>query len=114
MDGGKVARYTKNNLPRDLPLITDLFAPKEYYNNNNNDPAGALPRWFLSALVRSSTTFTTLHHEFNQLYHESWGFVAEINHYQAMDEQCQMLGTQINLLEQELQTAHMECSLSKG
>ncbi len=46
MDGGKVARYTEDNAPGDLPLISDLFAPKEYYDNDDNDPAGALPGWF--------------------------------------------------------------------
>ncbi len=31
-----------------------------------------------------------------------------------MDEQCQTLSTQIDLLEQEMQMAHMERALSKG
>jgi len=105
MDGGKVARYTKDDAPGDLPLISDLFAPKEYNNNNNNDPVGALPGWFLSVLVGSGTTFTTIRHAFNQLPSNNWGFVAEVDQYQAMDEQCQMLCAQINLLEQEIQMA---------
>src|SRR5258708_7640829 len=50
LDGGKVARYTEDDAPGDLPLISDLFAPKEYYEDDN-DPTGALPGWFLSALV---------------------------------------------------------------
>ncbi len=60
MDGGKVAGYTEDDSPGDLPLISDLYAPKEYYNNNNNDPARALPTWFISALGGSGTTFATL------------------------------------------------------
>src|SRR5713226_8618872 len=60
MDGGKVAGYTKDDSPGDLPLISNLYAPKEYYNNNNNDPAGALPAWFISTLGGSGTTFTML------------------------------------------------------
>ncbi len=60
LDGGKVARYTKEDTLGDLPLITDLFAPKEYYTDND-DPVGALPGWFLSTLVGSGTTFTMIH-----------------------------------------------------
>ena len=60
MDGGKVAGYTKNDSPGDLPLITNLYALKEYYQDDDNDPAGALPGWFISALGGSGTTFTTL------------------------------------------------------
>jgi len=39
MDRGKVARYTKDNSPGDFPLIADLYAPKEYYDDND-DPTG--------------------------------------------------------------------------
>ena len=62
MDGGKVAGYTEEDSPGDFPLITDLFAPKEYYDDNDNNPAGPLPGWFLLVLVRSGTTFTTICH----------------------------------------------------
>ncbi len=113
LDGRKVAGYTKEDSPGDLPLISDLFTPKEYYGDED-DPAGALPRWFLSALVRSGTTFATLHYAFNQLPTNNWGFMAEVDWYWAMDKQCQTLGTQIDLLEQELQMAHTEHGLSKG
>src|SRR5260221_4263467 len=60
MDRGKVAGYTKDNSPGDLPLITDLYAPKVYYDDDDEDPAGALPAWFISALGGSGTTFATL------------------------------------------------------
>ncbi len=114
MDGGKVAGYTEDDTPGDLPLITDLYTPKEYYNDNNDDLAGALPGWFLSALGGSGTTFATLRQEFNKLAIHNWGFVAEIDRYCAMDKQCQALCSQIDLLEQEIQMAQMEWSLSKG
>ena len=109
-----MAGYTKDDTPRDLPLISNLFAPKEYYNDNDNDPMGALLGWFLSTLVGSGTTFTTIHRTFDQLPSNNWGFVAEVNRYHTMDEQCQTLCTQIDLLEQEIQMAQMEWSLSKG
>ena len=114
MDGGKVARYTEDNAPGDLPLITNLYAPKEYYNDDDDNPAGALPGWFLSTLGGSGTTFAMLRHEFNQLTIHNWSFVAKIDHYHTMDKQCQVLCSQIDLLEQEIQTARMERSLSKG
>src|SRR5258707_8937725 len=114
MDGGKDAGYTQDDSPVDLPLITDLYAPKVYYNDDNEDPAGALPAWFISALVGSGTTFATLRHEFDKLAVHNWGFVAEIDRYRAMDEQCQSLCSQIDLLDQELQTACLERGLSKG
>jgi len=114
MDGGKVARYTEDDSPGDLPLITNLYAPKEYYNDDDDDLAGALPGWFISALGGSGTTFTTLRQAFDQLAVHNWGFVAEIDCYRAMDEQCQALCSQIDLLKQEIQTARMEWSLSKG
>ena len=79
MDRGRVARYTEDDSPGDLPLIADLYAPKEYYNDNNDDPAGALPAWFISALGGSGTTFTTLRREFNKLTVHNWSFVAEID-----------------------------------
>ncbi len=114
MDGGKVAGYTKDNSPGDLPLISDLYAPKEYYNDDDDNPVGALPAWFISALGGSGTTFAMLHRAFDQLTVHNWSFVAEINHYCTMDEQCQSLCSQIDLLEQELQMARMERGLSKG
>ena len=114
MDGGKVAGYTEDDSPGDLPLITDLYAPKEYYNDDDDDPARALPGWFLSTLGGSGTTFATLRQAFNQLAIHNWGFVAEIDHYRAMDEQCQALYSQIDLLKQEIQMAQMEWSLSRG
>src|SRR5260221_7989657 len=52
MDGGKVASYTEDDSPGDLPLITNLYAPKVYYDDDDKDPAGALPTWFISALGR--------------------------------------------------------------
>ncbi len=60
MDGGKVAGYTEDDSLGDLPLISDLYAPKEYYNNDDDNPTGALPAWFISALGGSGTTFATL------------------------------------------------------
>ncbi len=114
MDGGKVAGYTEDDSPGDLPLISDLYAPKQYYDDDNDDPAGALPAWFISALRGSGTTFATLHRKFDKLAVHNWSFVAEIDRYRAMDEQCQSLCSQVDLLEQELQTARMERGLSKG
>ncbi len=114
MDGGKVARYTEDDSPGDLPLISDLYAPKEYYNDDDDDPAGALLAWFISTLGGSGTTFAMLRHAFDQLVVHNWGFVAKVNRYRAMDKQCQLLCSQVDLLEQELQTARMEWSLSKG
>src|SRR5713226_2077152 len=78
MDGGKVAGYTEDDSPGDLPLIANLYAPKEYYNDDDDDLAGALPGWFLSALGGSGTTFATLRRAFDQLTVHNWGFVAEI------------------------------------
>ncbi len=80
MDGGKVAGYTEEDSPGDLPLIADLFAPKEYYDDDD-DLVGPLPGWFLSALLGSGTTFTTICHAFNQLPRDNWGFVAKVDHY---------------------------------
>src|SRR5258708_24298549 len=105
MDGGKVAGYTEDDSPGDLPLISNLYAPKEYYNNDDDDPARALPGWFISALGGSGTTFATLRRAFNQLAIHNWSFVAEIDQYRAMDEQCHSLCSQIDLLEQEIQMA---------
>ena len=106
--------YSNDDAPGDLPLIMDLYAPKEYYNDDDDQPPGALPIWFLSALVGSGTTFATLHCAFDQLPTNNWGFVAEIDRYWAMDEQCQSLSAQIDLIQQEMETARMEWSLSKG
>src|SRR5258707_5484585 len=114
MDGGKVAGYTEDDSPGDLPLITDLYAPKVYYDDDNEDPAWALPTWFIAALGGSGTTFAMLRCEVDKLTVHNWGFVAEIDRYRAMDEQCQSLCSQIDLLDQELQTAHLERGLSKG
>src|SRR5713226_7709261 len=50
MDGGKVTGYMEDDSPGDLPLISNLYAPKVYYDDDNEDPAGALPAWFISAL----------------------------------------------------------------
>src|SRR5712692_7502827 len=33
MDGGRVAGYTEDDSPGDLPLISDLYAPKVYYDD---------------------------------------------------------------------------------
>ncbi len=47
LDGGKVAGYSPDDAPGDLPLIMDLYAPREYYNDDDDQPPGALPIWFL-------------------------------------------------------------------
>src|SRR5258708_35216960 len=60
MDGGRVARYTEDDSPGDLPLISDLYAPKVYYDDDDEDPAGALPAWFIAALGGSGTIYATL------------------------------------------------------
>ncbi len=86
----------------------DLYAPREYYNNEDDDPPGALPIRFLSALVGSGTTFATLRCTFDQLPANNWGFMAEVNRYQAMDKQCQSLAAQVNLIQQEMEMACME------
>src|SRR5260221_6822694 len=108
MDGGKVAGYTEDDSPGDFPLITDLYAPKVYYDDDDEDPAGALPAWFIAALGGSGTMFATLRREFDKLAVHNWGFVAEIDRYRAMDKQCQSLCSQIDLLDQELQMAWLE------
>src|SRR5260370_13684600 len=108
MDGGKVAGYTKDDSPGDLPLITNLYAPKEYYNDDDDDPAGALPGWFLSTLGGSGTTFATLRRAFDQLTIHNWSFVAKVDRYCTMDEHCQALYSQIASLEQEIQRARIE------
>ncbi len=59
MDGGKVTGYTEDDSPGDLPLITDLYAPKVYYDDDDEDPTRALPAWFISTLGGSRTTFAT-------------------------------------------------------
>src|SRR5258707_11129021 len=92
----------------------DLYAPKEYYNDNDDDPAGALPIWFLSALVGSGTTFAALCRAFNQLPTNNWGFVAEVDRYRLMDKQYQSLAAQVDLIQQEMEAARMEQNLSKG
>src|SRR5258708_37883555 len=104
MDRGKVAGYTEDDSPGDLPLITDLYAPKEYYNDDDDDPAGALPGWFLSTLGGSGTTFATLRRAFDQLTIHNWSFVAKVDRYCTMDEQFHALNSQIDLLEQETHT----------
>src|SRR5258707_3504653 len=114
MDGGRVAGYTKDDSPGDLPLISDLYAPKVYYDDDDEDPARALPAWFIAALGGSGTTYATLHREFDKLAIHNWGFVAEIDRYRAMDEQCQSLCSQIDLLKQELQMACLKRGLSKA
>ncbi len=98
LDGGKVTGYSNDDAPGDLPLIMDLYAPREYYNDDDDQPPGALPIWFLSALVGSGTTFAALCHTFNQLPTNNWGFVAEVDRYRAMDEQCQSLSAQLDLI----------------
>ncbi len=79
MDGGRVAGYTEDDSPGDLPLISDLYAPKVYYDDDDKDPAGALPAWFISALGGTRTTYATLCREFDKLAVHNWGFVAEID-----------------------------------
>src|SRR5260370_38770658 len=98
MDGGRVAGYTEDDSPGDLPLITDLYAPKVYYDDDDEDPAGALPAWFLAALGGRGTTSATRRRECDKLAVHNWGFVAEGDHYQARDEQGQWASSQVDCL----------------
>src|SRR5260370_870573 len=41
LDGGKVAGYSNNDTPGDLPLIMHLYALKEYYHDEDEGQAGA-------------------------------------------------------------------------
>jgi hypothetical protein len=55
-------------------------------------------------LTRSTPTFTTLQQGFEALSQDNWGYVAEVNHYRAINEQCQSLSTQVDQLLIELET----------
>src|SRR5258708_5206138 len=114
MDGGRVAGYTEDDSPGHLPLISDLYAPKVYYDDDDEDPAGALPAWFIAALGGSGTTYAPLRRAFDKLAVHSMGCVDEFVRYRAMDEQILTLCIHIVRLEQELETARVERGLSKG
>jgi hypothetical protein len=86
MDQGRVARYTKGDTPNDLPIIINLYALIDTWGEDNV-PRG-LPAWFLSALMGSAPTFATLHQGFEALPQDNWGYVAEIDCFQALNEQC--------------------------
>src|SRR5260370_9076736 len=50
MDGGKGAGNTADDSPADLPLITDLYAPKIDYDDDDDTPAATRPTACLGAV----------------------------------------------------------------
>jgi ferredoxin-NADP reductase len=112
MDGGQVARYTDRDTPFDLPIITDLYTPSDTWRED--EALQGLPSWFLSTLIGTTPTFTMLHWGFKALPQDNWEYMAEINHYRAINEWWQSLSTQVDQLLIELETLHMEQQLCQG
>jgi hypothetical protein len=112
MDQGQVAGYTEGNTPNDLPIIISLYAPVNTWGADKA-PRG-LPAWFLSALTGSAPTFAMLHWGFNALPQDNWGYMAEINRFHALDEQCQSTLAQIDQLLTKMEMLHVEQQLSQG
>jgi hypothetical protein len=94
MDGEQVAGYTGGNTPSDFPIITNLYAPSDTWEED--EVPWGLPAWFLSVLTGTTLTFTTLHQGFEALSQDNWGYVAEVDCYRAINEWCQSLSTQVN------------------
>jgi hypothetical protein len=112
LDQGWVAGYTDGDTPNNLPIIINLYTPVDTWGADEA-PQGLLG-WFLSALTGSAPTFTTLRQGFNALPQDNWGYVAEIDCFRALNEQCQSMLAQIDQLLNEMETLCVELQLSQG
>jgi ferredoxin-NADP reductase len=112
MDQGWVARYTKGDTPNNLPIIINLYAPVDTWGADEA-PRG-LPAWFLSALMGLAPTFAMLCRGFDMLPQDNWGYVVEIDHFHALDEQCQSTSVQIDQLLVEMEMLRIKQQLSQG
>jgi hypothetical protein len=112
MDQGQVAGYTDGDTPNDLPIIINLYAPVDTWRADEA-PQGLLG-WFLSVLTGSTPTFATLCQGFDMLPQDNWGYVAEIDHFHALNKQCQATSVQIDQLLNEMEMLCVKLQLSQG
>jgi hypothetical protein len=111
LDQGRVASYTDRDTPNDLPIIINLYAPVDTWGADEA-PQG-LPGWFLSVLTGSAPTFATLCQGFDVLPQDNWGYMAEIDHFHALNEQRQSTSAQIDQLLNEMEMLRVELQLSQ-
>jgi hypothetical protein len=112
MDQGQVAGYTDGDTPSDLPIIINLYTPVDTWGED--DVPRGLPAWFLSALMGSAPTFTTLCQGFKALPQDNWEYVAEIDCFWAFNKQCQSTLAQIDQLLTEMEMLHIKQQLCQG
>ena len=80
LDDGRVAGYTTEDGPHDLPHVCEIYASPKY----TADPAEPLPHWIHETLQGSAPAYTAFLDAVRAT--DNWGLEADIMRFRALDE----------------------------
>src|SRR6266436_2835138 len=80
LDDGRVAGYTAEDGPHDLPHVCEIYASPKY----TADPAEPLPHWIHETLQGSAPTYAAFLDAIKAT--DDWGLEADIMHFRTLDE----------------------------
>src|SRR6266403_1533301 len=108
LDDGRVAGYTAEDGPHDLPHVCEIYATPKY----TADPAEPLPLWFHETLQGSAPTYAAFLDAIKAT--DDWGLEADVIRFRALDERVLAYKAQLDRTHGELKGAIIARDQCKG
>src|SRR6266404_824145 len=99
LDDGRVAGYTAEDGPHNLPHICEIYATPKY----TADPADPLPHWIHETLQGSTPTYAAFLDAVRAT--DDWGLEADVIRFRALDERVLAYKAQLDRTHGELKGA---------
>ncbi len=99
LDDGRVAGYTAEDGPHDLPHMCEIYASPKY----TADPAEPLPHWIHETLQGSAPAYTAFLDAVRAT--DDWGLEADVMRFRALDERVLAYKAQLDRTHGELKGA---------
>ena len=99
LDDGRVAGYTAEDGPHDLPHVCEIYASPKY----TADPAEPLPHWIHETLQGSAPAYTAFLDAVRAT--DDWGLEADVIRFRALDERVLAYKAQLDRTHGELKGA---------
>ena len=98
LNDGRVARYSAEDGPHDLPHVCEIYASPKYMA----DPAEPLPHWVHETLQGPAPGYAALLDAVKAT--DDWGLEADVMHFRALDERVIAYKAQLNCTHGELKS----------
>src|SRR6266403_550596 len=108
LDDGRVAGYTAEDGPHDLPHVCEIYASPKY----TADPAEPLPHWIHETLQGSAPAYTAFLDAVRAT--DDWGLEADVIRFRALDERVLAYKAQLDRTHGELEGAIIARDQSQG